>query len=242
MKGENTFIWIVGFALSAAFVNSLGILTIFLFKEWAQRAKTYFICLAAGMLISTPLMLSLPKALEKNGNAGFLALAGFLFMFFSNRLIRHRTREDPLAFGITTVEGIGIHSVVDGIIYVVTFKTSILLGLVAGLGLVIHEFAEGIITYTALLKGGVEEKIAILYAFLIAGLTTPLGAFVVFPFIEKVGSSTLGLLLGFTSGVLIYVSASHLLPEAREVEKEHSLVAFLLGVGLAGLIVFSKLI
>lgn len=232
----------VGFALSAAFVNSLGILTIFLYKDWAQKAKTYFICLAAGMLISTPLMLSLPNALEKNGNAGFLALGGFLFMFFSNRLIRHRTKEDPLAFGITAVEGIGIHSLVDGIIYVVTFKASVLLGVVAGLGLVIHEFAEGIITYTALLKGEVREKTAMLYAFLIAGLTTPIGAFIVFPFVEKVGEPSLGLLLGFTSGVLIYVSASHLLPEAREVEKQHSLVAFLFGVGIAGLIVFTKLI
>ncbi|MBS3825671.1 ZIP family metal transporter [Candidatus Bipolaricaulota bacterium] len=242
MEDQNVFIWIVGFALSAAFVNSLGILTIFLYKDWAQRAKTYFICLAAGMLISTPLMLSLPKALEKNGNAGFAALAGFLFMFFSNRLIRHRTQEEPLAFGITAVEGIGIHSLVDGIIYVVTFKASVLLGVVAGLGLVIHEFAEGIITYTALLKGKVREKTAMLYAFLIAGLTTPIGAFIVFPFVEKVGESSLGLLLGFTSGVLIYVSASHLLPEAREVEKKHSLVAFLFGVGIAGFIVFTKLI
>lgn len=242
MEGENVFIWIVGFALSAAFVNSLGILTIFLYKDWAQKAKTYFICLAAGMLISTPLMLSLPSALEKNGNAGFAALAGFLFMFFSNRLIRHRTKEDPLAFGITAVEGIGIHSLVDGIIYVVTFKASVLLGVVAGLGLVIHEFAEGIITYTALLKGEVREKTAMLYAFLIAGLTTPIGAFIVFPFVEKVGEASLGLLLGFTSGVLIYVSASHLLPEAREVEKKHSLVAFLFGVGIAGFIVFTKLI
>lgn len=241
MESENVFIWVVGFALSAAFVNSLGILTIFRYKDWAQNAKTYFICLAAGMLISTPLMLSLPNALEKNGNAGFLALAGFLFMFFSNKIIRHRTQEDSLAFGITAVEGIGIHSLVDGVIYVVTFKTSVLLGVLAGLGLVVHEFAEGIITYTALLKGEVQEKTAMLYAFLVAGLTTPVGAFIAYPFIDKVGSSTLGLLLGFTSGVLIYISASHLLPEARPVEKEHSLVAFLLGVGLAGFIVFSKL-
>lgn len=242
MEGQNVFLWVVGFALSAAVVNSLGILTIFLYKDWAQKAKMYFICLAAGMLISTPLMLSLPNALEKNGNAGFMALGGFLFMFFSNRLIRYRTKENPLAFGITAVEGIGIHSIVDGIIYVVTFKASVMLGVVAGLGLVIHEFAEGIVTYTALLKGEVREKTAMLYAFLIAGLTTPIGAFIVFPFVEKVGSSTLGLLLGFTSGVLIYVSASHLLPEAREVEKKHSLVAFLFGVGIAGFIVFTKLI
>jgi zinc transporter ZupT len=43
----------------------------------------------------------------------------------------------------------------------------------------------------------------------------------------------MGLALGFVGGVLIYVSASHLLPEAREHEKFHSQTAFLLGVLLA---------
>ncbi|MDD2247181.1 MAG: hypothetical protein PHC39_08935 [Proteiniphilum sp.] len=45
----------------------------------------------------------------------------------------------------------------------------------------------------------------------------------------------------FVAGVLIYVSASHLLPEARGEEKKHSSVAFLGGVALALFIVFSKM-
>ncbi|MCF7890435.1 ZIP family metal transporter [Candidatus Bipolaricaulota bacterium] len=238
---NNTFIWIAGFAISAALVNGLGILAIFRSKEWAKRTKTYFICFAAGMLISTPLMLALPDALEKSRNAGFLALAGFLFMVFSNKVIRSRTKEEPLAFGVTAVEGIAIHSLVDGVIYVVTFEASILIGIMAGIGLVIHEFAEGIITYTTLLKGNVREKSAMVYAFLIAALTTPIGAFVAYPFVDKFGDPSIGLMLGFVSGVLIYVSASHLLPEVRDSDKKHSLVAFLIGVGLAGFIVLTKL-
>ena len=50
----------------------------------------------------------------------------------------------------------------------------------------------------------------------------------------------LGLMLGFMSGVLIYVSASHLLPEAIEEEKHHSMLAFLGGVALAVFIVLSR--
>jgi len=238
---NNVFIWIAGFAASSAFVNSLGILTIFRYSEWAKRAKTYFICFAAGMLISTPLMLALPNALKKSSNAGFLALAGFLFMVFSNKLIRHRTKEEPLAFGITAAEGIAIHSLVDGVIYVVTFKASVLIGILAGIGLVVHEFAEGIITYTTLLKGKVSRKTAMIYAFFIAALTTPIGAFAAYPFINRVSPTTIGLMLGFASGVLIYISASHLLPEVRDSEKKHSIVAFLIGVALAGFIVLTKI-
>jgi len=239
---SNTFIYIASFALASALINSLGILAIFRNREWAEKAKTYFMCFAAGMLVSTPLLLTLPTAIGKNFYAGFMALFGFLFMFFSNEVIKHYTHKKTLAFGITAVEGIGIHSFIDGIIYTVTFKISILVGVLAGTGLVVHEFAEGVITYLVLLKGGMKEKTAMLYAFLVAGLTTPIGAFIAFPLIDKLSESSLGLMLGFVSGILLYVSASHLLPEAKQEEKEHSSIAFLAGVGLAIFIVLSKLL
>jgi len=239
---SKTFIYIASFALASALINSLGILAIFRNREWAEKAKTYFMCFAAGMLVSTPLLLTLPTAIGKNFYAGFMALFGFLFMFFSNEVIKHYTHKKTLAFGITAVEGIGIHSFIDGIIYTVTFKISILVGVLAGTGLVVHEFAEGVITYLVLLKGGMKEKTAMLYAFLVAGLTTPIGAFIAFPLIDKLSESSLGLMLGFVSGILLYVSASHLLPEAKQEEKEHSSIAFLSGVGLAIFIVLSKLL
>jgi len=239
---SNTFIWITVFAILAAIINGFGILILHKFRGWAEKAKTYFMCFAAGVLISTPLMLALPQAIQKNFYAGFVALLGFLFMFFSNEYIKHLTQKKVLAFGIVAAEGIGIHSFIDGIIYTVTFSISILTGFLAATGLVIHEFAEGIITYTLFLKGGVKEKTAMFYAFMVAGLTTPLGAFLAYPLVNKLSQSNLGLILGFVAGVLIYISASHLLPEAREEEKKHSGFAFLSGVGLAIFIVLSKLL
>lgn len=237
---SNTFLWISGFALAAAVVNGTGIIAIFKYRAWAEKAKTYFMCFAAGILISTPLMLALPRAVQKNPRAGYAALIGFLFMFLSNKLIQHFTGEKALAFGITAVEGIGIHSLVDGVIYTVTFNISVLTGVLAGTGLVVHEFAEGVITYLVLLKGNVNEKTAAVYAFFIAALTTPIGAFAAFPFMRKLESSDLGLMLGFVSGVLLYISASHLLPEAREHEEAHSTLTLLAGVVLALFIVLAK--
>ena len=81
-NGYNTFAWIALFAVLAAIVNGLGILILYKYKDRALRSKPYFICFAAGVLISTPLMLALPQAIEKNFYAGFMALVGFLFMFF----------------------------------------------------------------------------------------------------------------------------------------------------------------
>jgi zinc and cadmium transporter len=240
MDNLTTFQWIATFAISAAIFNGIGILAVFRYKEWAEKIKNHFMCFAAGVLISSPLILALPQAVSKNFYAGFAALGGFLFMFFSDKVIRSRSKQKELAFGITAVEGIGIHSFIDGIIYSVTFSVSIFIGLLAGIGLVIHEFAEGVITYAILIKGGVKEKKALFYAFIVAAITTPIGAFIAYPIVNKLSDSVLGILLGFVAGVLIYVSASHLLPEAREQNQKHSTLAFLCGVALALLMMFIK--
>lgn len=211
-------------------VNSFGIWTIYRKREWANKTKEYSMCFAAGILISSPLIISLPHALQKNPHAGFAALAGFIFMYFSNKIIKHKTKQKELAFGITAIEGIAIHSLMDGISYTVTFSMGTVIGVLTGVGLVIHEFAEGVIAFSVLLKGGVSEKKAGIYAFLVAALTTPIGAFIAYPLVRNLSDDILGLALGFVSGVLIYVSASHLLPETSEHEKKHSTVAFLAGI------------
>lgn len=234
------FYWIAAFALVAAIVNSAGIVAIVRHREWAERWLPYFMCFAAGILLTTPLVHALPNAIAKSPDAGLSALVGFLFMFLSNQIIKRRTGQETLAFGVTAAEGIGIHSLVDGVIYTVTFNISLLTGVLAGTGLVVHEFAEGVITYLVLLKGEVSERRAAGYAFVVAALTTPIGAFVAYPLVSELGRAHLGLTLGFVSGVLIYVSAAHLLPEATAHEKKHSTLTFLAGVALALFIVFSR--
>lgn len=227
------------FAILAAIINALGIYAVFKSKDWVQKVKDRLMCFAAGVLISTPLIFAFPRAIEKNPYAGLAALFGFLFMFFSNHIIHHKTGEKSLAFGITAAEGIAIHSFIDGVVYSITFSESLLVGVLTATGLVIHEFAEGVIIFSALIKSGVERKKAAFYSLLAASLTTPIGAFIAYPFVSNLDSSILGLLIGFVVGVLIYISASHLLPEARE--EEHSIISFLGGVGLSFLIVLSKI-
>lgn len=237
---QNALIWVAAFALGALAVNSAGIWMIHRHRAWAIRNKEYFMCFAAGMLIASPLLMAFPEALRKNESAGIAALSGFLFMFFSNRYIKYKTRQPDLAFGITAIQGIGIHSLLDGIIYSVTFQVSTMIGLLSGVGMVVHEFAEGVVTYSVLLAGGVSEKKALLYAFLVAGLTTPVGAFIAFPIVSQLSSLHLGLALGFVVGVLIYISASHLLPEVRENEPKHSYIALLAGMSLSAVMMVLK--
>jgi zinc transporter ZupT len=243
MNSYNPFLWIALFAFSSAIINAVGIMAVHNKQTWTESAKILFMCFASGVLIAVPLMYTLPKATTMNFNAGIAALVGFLFMHFSNYIIQSITKKDSLTFGLTAIEGIGIHSFVDGLIYTITFSTSALAGVLSGIGLVVHEFAEGVITYSVLIEANMPSKKAVRYALFVSSFTTPIGAFIAYPFIQKLSASTLGLALGFVSGVLIYVSASHLLPEARSSKKhqtKHSIWAFLVGIALAIAIVLLK--
>lgn len=241
---DQTF-WIVfGASSLAALVTALGIYTIRHFKHWGEKNSIYFICFAAGVLISVSFLHIIPKSFEMNPDAPMFLLIGFLSMYFFNRFITafvcDKKSKSNYAIGLTPMLGIGLHSFIDGFIYSITFSVSIFTGALAATGMVLHEFPEGIITYLLLLRAGFSEKKAFLLAFISAALTTPLGMLVSYPFISQIDKPLLGILLSISAGALVYVGATHLLPQT---EKEHARFSFIaLGAGIivAMIIVFSK--
>jgi len=136
--------------------------------------------------------------------------------------------------------GIGFHSFIDGFIYSITFTVSIFTGVLTATGMVLHEFPEGIITYLLLIRGGFKEKTSLYLAFLAAALTTPLGMLVSYPYISRIDKPILGDLLAFSAGALVYVGATHLLPQAEKEHKKYSLQARCAGVSVAAVIIVSK--
>ena len=88
--------------------------------------------------------------------------------------------------------GIGFHSFLDGFIYSIAFNVDILTGSLATLGMVLHEFPEGIITYLLLLRAGFDGRKALLLAAFAAAATTPLGMAVSYPFVSAVDPQVLG--------------------------------------------------
>ena len=131
-------------------------------------------------------------------------------------------------------------SFIDGVVYSITFSVSVFTGAVTAIGMVLHEFPEGIITYVLLLRGGFTAKNASVFAFLAAALTTPVGTLVSFPLISQIDKSLLGALLSVSAGALVYAGATHLLPHAEHEPRKYSLVALLGGIFVAVGIVLSK--
>jgi zinc transporter ZupT len=163
-----------------------------------------------------------------------------LFNRFINAFVCDKGSDEHYGIGLVPMLGIGFHSFIDGFIYSITFTVSIFTGLLACTGMVLHEFPEGIITYLLLIRAGFEVRISLSLAFLAAALTTPLGMIVSYPYIRKIDESFLGALLAFSAGALVYVGATHLLPQAEAEHKKYSLFALGAGILVALAVIFSK--
>lgn len=228
----------------AALVTTAGIYVIRRFEGWGRRNTTYFACFAAGTLIAVSFLHIIPKAFQMSPGAPVFLLVGYLFMHFFNRFITAYVCDRPTtvdyAIGLVPMLGIGFHSFIDGAIYSVTFTVSTFTGVLAATGMVLHEFPEGIVTYLLLVRGGLGERAAFALAFLAAALTTPLGMLASYPFVSRIDAPTLGVLLSLSAGALVYVGATHLLPQSEREPRRYSLVALGAGVLVALVIVLGK--
>lgn len=240
----NTFWTALGASLLAALVTAIGIYTIRRYEAWGRRYSIYFICFAAGVLISVSFLHIVPKSFEMNVHAPAYLLGGYVLLHLFNRFVTafvcERRPDAAYGIGLVPMLGIGFHSFIDGVVYSITFTVSVFTGVLAATGMVLHEFPEGIITYLLLLRGGFSEKTSLVLAFLSASLTTPLGMLVSYPYISRIDPSLLGSLLALSSGALVYVGATHLLPQAEREQRKYSLYALGAGILVAVAIVLSK--
>jgi len=179
-----------------------------------------------------------------SANAPVYLLVGFVLLHLFNQFITafvcERGPDAQYGIGLISMVGIGFHSFIDGFVYSITFTVSIFTGALAATGMVLHGFPEGIITYLLLLRGSFSEKLSLILAFLAASLTIPLGMLVSYRFISQFEKPLLGALLSLSAGALIYVDATHLLPQAEKEHRKYSLFALGAGILVAVIIVLSK--
>lgn len=241
---SGTFAAVIAASVVACLVTTIGIFVISKYERWAREHSAYFMCFAAGVLISVSFVHIIPKSFGMNSAAPVFLLAGFLAIHLSNRLLNmylcHTYDCAGLVVGIIPMLGIGLHSFIDGVIYTVAFNVSIFTGVLAAIGMILHEFPEGIVTFVLLERGGFSRRRAAIYAFLAAALSTPLGTLVSYPLVNRIADPTLGILLAISAGALVYVGASHLLPAVEKENKKYSVLSLAAGVLVAIVIVLSK--
>jgi zinc transporter ZupT len=243
MFGENVPLAIY-VSLLAALVTTAGILVVMRHKEWGCRNSTYFACFAAGVLISVSFLHLIPESVALTSSAPTFLLSGYFAVYLLNRLLSSkvcdRLGNPSFAIGLIPMLGIGFHSFIDGFVYSVAFTVSTYTGAVTAVGMVLHEFPEGMVTYVLLLKAGFKERTALWLAFVATAITTPLGAISSYSWVGTMDETALGNLLALSAGALFYVGASHLLPMADREPRKYSFLVVGAGVATAIGIIFTK--
>jgi zinc transporter ZupT len=240
----NPFLAVLLAGFLACLVTTIGIYIISKYETWGNRNVVYFMSFAAGVLISVSFLHIIPTAFKMNETAPVYLLTGFLALYSFNRFINtfvcHDRECENLSIGIIPMVGIGVHSFIDGIIYSVTFNVSVFTGTLAAIGMVLHEFPEGVVTFLLLERAGISRKKSAIYAFLAAALSTPVGALISYPFIHRINRTILGILLAISAGTLVYVGASHLLPSVEKENQRYTIITLGVGILVAVLIVLSN--
>ncbi|MFD9485964.1 ZIP family metal transporter [Streptomyces sp. NPDC059991] len=238
-----------------AVLVALGAFLMTLVGGWtAQRVtdrRHLVLGLAGGLMLGVVGLDLLPEAMEAAGDDVFgvpaallLFVGGFLLAHLVERLLAvrraaHGGEKRVPQVGLTAAAAMVGHSLMDGIAIGAAFQVGGGMGAAVAVAVITHDFADGFNTYTITSLYGNEKHKAV--AMLIADALAPMvGAASTLLF--TLPAELLGSYLGFFGGVLLYLAAAEILPEAHHDHPALSTLLFTVGgvafiwlvVGIAG--------
>jgi zinc transporter ZupT len=194
--------------------------------ELGARGRSLCAAFAAGILLALSFVDLFPEGLKLAGEtavAGFVG--GFALLFLTESLTRAHTHHLPEehvhkhAIG-PFVLGLAVHNLADGFVLGVGAKASVITSWLVGLGVLVHQAPVGI-SLAAVLLAARAGRAGILWTSILLGLAIPAAATLT-ALISVPGDGAVGLLIGVAGGVLAYIGAAHLLPEAQSEHTDRS--------------------
>jgi ZIP family zinc transporter len=231
-------------ATFAAALSTLGLISIMLMGDWGRRHSPSFSAFAVGFLAIAIFCHLFPEAFEQNALAGFWIAGGFFAVGFISLtfsvLARRRVDGRDIGLGYASLLALAAHSVVDGFAYETSFRESFSTGVLATLGLFLHEFPEAVIAFFLARELGVGRLLAGFYAFIAASLTTIIGALLI-AFVLPSDALDKGALIGLTAGGLMFITIFHLGWHSRLAAKGRGYPWTMVGIviALAGVVINS---
>lgn len=226
----------------AAGIGTLGLLSMAALGDWGRRNSPYFSAFAVGILIAAVLFHLIPEALAYSIDAWKWVVSGFAFFTLLAAMLSvlmRRSGENPSpVLSYASTMAVAAHSFTDGFIYEAAFHNfdqnhiTLFTGVLTTFGLMLHKFPVGIIAFGLLRQSGMNRLRAGLVAFVVVGLTTPLGAIGGYLIFEQLRLVDISLVMGLTAGALIYLIVFHLGPDAALAPDKRGYGFAMLGVGV----------
>ncbi|MFK4149023.1 ZIP family metal transporter [Streptomyces sp. NPDC004065] len=214
-----------------AVLVALGAFLMTLAGGWtAQRVtdrRHLVLGLAGGLMLGVVGLDLLPEALHAAGREVFgvpaallLFVAGFLLAHLVERLLAARQaahggdESDHRApqVGLTAAAAMVGHSAMDGVAIGAAFQVGGGMGAAVALAVIAHDFADGFNTFTITSLYGNARRKAV--AMLVADALAPVAGAASTAFLA-IPEWFLGGYLGLFAGVLLYLAAAEILPEAH---------------------------
>lgn len=137
--------------------------------------------------------------------------------------------------GIARAFSLSLHSFLDGLGIGFAFQVSPVMGIFIAIGVLGHDFSDGINTVSGIIKSG-GSRVSAFRWLLVDAIAPALGIFVTLFF--TVQNTTLALILALFCGFFIYIGASDLVPESYHAHPTwKTTVATVLGVSFMYLVI-----
>jgi ZIP family zinc transporter/zinc and cadmium transporter len=207
-------------------------------RNWARRSLRYFIALGAGFMLGTVFIEMVPESFRDLTPAaasklilrGYLIVHAFEHAFASHLHFGEETHPDEVghaAVEISALIGLLVHTFFDGVSIGAGFHKSQSLGLLVFLGVFLHKIPDGFTISSIFVTSGHANSRA-LGAAVALGVSTLVGVLAV----NLAGEALVAYALPLSTGSMLYVAATDLMPEAnRESGVRMAFVVFA-GVGL----------
>jgi len=259
----NSFLVAFSLTLFAGLATGIGSAMGFFAKRTNTKFLSFSLGFSAGVMIYVSFIEIFVKAREsltaswgvKGGSWGTLAafftgmaLIGIIDKFvpeYENPHEAHKIEEmnpesqkkNPLLrMGIFTALAIGIHNFPEGLATFTAALKDPSIGLPIAIAIAIHNIPEGIAVSVPVYYATGSRKKAFYYSFL-SGVSEPLGALLGYVLLRNFMSDVLfGLIFAMVAGIMVFISFDELLPTARKYGEHHiSLWGVILGMAVMGI-------
>ena len=248
--------------LTAGLSTGVGSLIAFVANKTNKKFLCFSLGLSAGVMIYVSFMEMLPAAKEVLvavfdkrlgvlclllaflGGMGLITLIDFLVPESGNPHEIHGVEDmhvkDPLhRMGFVVTLSIAIHNFPEGIATFTSALGSIDIAIPITLAIAIHNIPEGIAVSVPVYHPTGSRKKAFGYSFL-SGLAEPAGALIAYLFLAPYWTSSVNwFILAAVSGIMVFISLDELLPSAEKYGEHHiSIAGLVTGMAVMGFSLF----
>lgn len=254
---SNDVLFAVALTLLAGLSTGLGsIMAIF-----TKRTNTKFLAASLGFSAGVMIYVSMVEIFSKSrnylsdvfgGSVGcYAATAAFFFGVLFIGLIdyfvpstegdignlRETDKNATLQrMGLMTALAIGIHNFPEGMVTFTSALKDPQLGVAIAVAIAIHNIPEGIATSVPIFFSTGSRKRAFAVSFL-SGIAEPVGAVIGFLILRPFFNDIMfGVMFGAIAGIMVFIAIEELLPMAREYEKSKvTIIGFTVGMAVIAL-------